>query len=412
MRQSDKLVSIVVPVYNVERYLERCIESIINQTYRNLEIILVDDGSTDSSSEICDLYKSKDERIIVFHKKNEGLSSARNLGLRNATGDYISFIDSDDYINCIFIERLLGLCVDNDADIAQCDFLCIDEFSQRLPAIASTITIKQGKEFLKDYCCNYNCVKETVSWNKLQKKQIFDGISFPKGKQHEDEFVSYKLFAKSNKVVTTNEYLYYYMQRQDSIMGKGFSLKSLDGLEALKERINYLENIHLNKEVIATKKKLAREYLSDYNQIREYFPNENLILQTLKEEYEYYFGGNIEDENRLVLQDTIDISDEKLSQFTEKPWILYGAGNYGKQVYKRLLNDSLEGTLDLWVDNFWYIHRKGGYPVQPLDRLIMQNNKKVLVAVKNYETFIEIKNNLLAWGFDRDNIKEIGLILD
>lgn len=237
-------VSIVVPIYKVEKYLDNCIQSIVEQTYANLEIILVDDGSPDECPRICDKWAKKDNRIKVFHKKNGGLSDARNFGLDNATGDYIYFVDSDDYINHQCIEILLNAIVETQSDIAACNVLEVKEnFYKQFK-----IDRNPKKEILKNI---ETCKKITKSghqgigivvWNKLYKKEVFNNLRFTKGIIHEDEAIIYQLIYPVKKFVYVHEYLHYYRLSSESIMRNEFNLKRFDILKALKMRINYLKD--------------------------------------------------------------------------------------------------------------------------------------------------------------------------
>lgn len=238
----DELISIIVPVYKVEKYLVRCIESIRNQTYSNLEIILIDDGSPDACPSICDEYALKDERIIVIHKENGGLSDARNTGIEMAKGEYIGFVDSDDYIHPDMYENLLKIAIANTADIAVCDvekvysgnYILNDEGEDNVrfyTGIQAVANIFDAELYLRS----------VVAWGKLYKKSLFDSIRYPKGKLHEDEFVTYRLYYKSSKVAYTDKRYYYYLQREDSIMGERKRKISDDVLEAYEELGDYFE---------------------------------------------------------------------------------------------------------------------------------------------------------------------------
>ncbi|MCR2823822.1 glycosyltransferase family 2 protein [Lederbergia panacisoli] len=241
----DDKISVIVPVYNVEEYLPKCIESIINQTYTNLEIILVNDGSTDKCGEICNHYELVDKRIQVIHKKNGGLSDARNEGLNAATGKYINFIDSDDYIHKEYYEALINLMVENNADITQCQFIKVYERNETKynndtnnDDINKDAIVLNNIEALNNLY-NNNYVPTVVAWNKLYKKELFADIRFPKGKIHEDEFTMYKLLFSSKKVAITPKGLYYYLQRGNSIMGENFNPKRLNILEAYSNQIEF-----------------------------------------------------------------------------------------------------------------------------------------------------------------------------
>ena len=243
----NELISIVVPVYNVEKYLKKCIDSIINQTYENLEIILVDDGSTDNSKKICDEYILKDNRIKVIHKENGGLSDARNVGVDKAKGEYIVFIDSDDWIDEKMIEILYYIIKKNNSDISICDyFLAYNEEEQNQKEEIQFYQFNNIEALKKLYDENLNIIM-TITCCKLFKKILFSDIKFPKGKIHEDEFTTYKLLYKSKKISYTNEKMYYYRQREDSITHRKFSIKNLDAVDAFEERISFFKNIVKNK---------------------------------------------------------------------------------------------------------------------------------------------------------------------
>ena len=180
----EKLVSIIVPVYNVEKYLSKCIDSILAQTYKNLEIILVDDGSKDNSGTICDEYSKKDKRIKIIHKPNGGISDVRNHGLKIATGDYIGFVDSDDYIAEDMFETLVSLLEKNDADISIVSFY--EYYNGKLIGVRENenVEIMNKVEAIKELLIDRKI--QSYTWNKLFKKELFDGLQFPVGKNFED----------------------------------------------------------------------------------------------------------------------------------------------------------------------------------------------------------------------------------
>lgn len=262
----NHLISVIIPIYNVEKYLEKCINSVINQSYNDLEIILVDDGSKDRCGEICEEYKIKDSRIKVIHKENGGLSDARNAGIRVAKGDYIAFLDSDDFIHIDFYKVLMSLMSEYDADIAQCELLRVNEdeiFNVSNNSDNEVIDVLSNTEALINLH-NEKCVNSVVVWNKVYKRELFEGILFPVGKIHEDQFTTYKVLFKANKVATTSKQMYYYLQRSGSIMGTSFNVKRLDALEACKEKIDfYKKNSLFNIEKMARKnfEDLIRDYL-------------------------------------------------------------------------------------------------------------------------------------------------------
>lgn len=239
------ILSIIVPVYNVEKYLARCLDSILAQTFTDFELIAVDDGSPDNCGNILDKYALKDERVKVIHKENGGLSSARNAGIDVAIGEYICFVDSDDYVSNVFVDRLYTLIKENDADISQC---CFKQTSNDTEVSSNGLEIDTytNVEMIKNLY-NQSYVTSVVAWNKMYKKKIFADVRFPHGKIHEDEGTTYKLFYNAAKVVTTTEDLYFYYMADNSITRSGFSLKKLDYLDVLKERMEFYKANNLEQ---------------------------------------------------------------------------------------------------------------------------------------------------------------------
>lgn len=236
-KASNPLISVIVPVYNVEKYLSRCLDSIISQTYKNLEIIVVDDGSTDDSRKLCDRYAEKDERIKVFHKKNGGLSDARNYGIERAHGEYISFIDSDDWVETKYIKVLYeGLCD------SSCDISMVKHFIDYPNKTIDTGTGNKIKLTPHD-CLDKMLYQEDIdvsAWAKLYSKNLFKNISFPKGCLFEDSATTYKLIDKSNAIYLNSMPLYHYVIRKESITNKAFSRKDFDIIKSTSEMAEYV----------------------------------------------------------------------------------------------------------------------------------------------------------------------------
>lgn len=234
----QKKVSVVVPIYNVEKYVVQCIDSILKQTYKNIEIILVDDGSTDESAKLCDLCGKRDNRIKVYHKTNGGLSDARNYGINKASGEYIIFIDGDDYVHKEFIKSLVVALENGNADMSICSFSYVGTIDEELSKMKSPIQteIISSDDFLKNKLFGYNYWYWVVAWNKLYKRNLFDKIRYPLGKQNEDEFVIHEIVSNCNKIACISRPLYYYVQRNTSIMGKSVSIKNYDAVEAMFKR--------------------------------------------------------------------------------------------------------------------------------------------------------------------------------
>lgn len=243
MHVSDKLVSVVIPVYNVEDYVEVCIKSVINQSYENIEIIIVDDGSTDKSAAICESFIGDDPRIRLFHKENGGLSSARNYGVARASGQYLYFLDSDDEIEPETIETLLKLLVDSGSDMAVGGYKYIDEYGNELQKVKGMVSaVMQKKQALEYfYLSDSNEVQKVTAWNKLYLIDKFkEVLYYPTGKIHEDEFLAHKIWNTANKAVLTDIPLYLYRKRQRSIMDMStVDVKRLDTIEAFVDRFKY-----------------------------------------------------------------------------------------------------------------------------------------------------------------------------
>ena len=227
----NKLVSIIVPVYNVEEYILKCLKSLSSQKYKNIEVIAVDDGSTDNSGKICDDFK--DERFRIFHKKNGGLSSARNFGIKKAKGEILAFVDSDDFVKEDFIEKMLERMVD-DVDIVVCGYNDEKPKEETLSGRIATIRFLTKQENI-----------DLITWNKVYRKSLFldNNIWFPEGKKHEDALTTYKLLSKARKIQYISESLYEYVVRENSIMNSGKKEEQLEMRElAAKEAIEYFKS--------------------------------------------------------------------------------------------------------------------------------------------------------------------------
>lgn len=214
----DKLITIIIPIYNVEAYLTKCLDSILIQTYRNLEILLIDDGSTDSCGEICDKYKSIDNRIKVIHKVNGGISDARNCGLSNATGELISFIDSDDWVHKEYIETLYKNLITYKADISSCSYIKVKESSKII--YNSTKKVRTKVYTSEEAIANilYRRYMDNSPWGKLYKKKLFDGLEYQKGIIYEDLDLFYRIYERANLIVHTNKQCYFYLLRKTSLI--------------------------------------------------------------------------------------------------------------------------------------------------------------------------------------------------
>jgi glycosyltransferase involved in cell wall biosynthesis len=237
----DSLISIIIPVYKVESYLVKCVESVMNQSYRNLEIILVDDGSPDNCGEICDQFASIDNRIKVIHKENGGLSSARNAGLKIATGDFIGFVDSDDWIEKCMYEYLVAKAIQEDADIVQCGFQAVfpnGKIERQYLFEDERYTTNQA--ILDAYFSQTKI--NVVVWNKLYKRDLIKDIRMVEGRLNEDTMFSLEVMLQSNKVVSIGKVYYNYLLRDTSIMKTAFTPKKMDAIFAQNHVTQLCEN--------------------------------------------------------------------------------------------------------------------------------------------------------------------------
>ena len=250
-------ISIIVPVYNVKEYLERCVNSIINQTYSNLEIFLIDDGSTDGSGELCDLFSKKDCRIKVIHKLNGGLSSARNAAIDVMTGEYVTFVDSDDYVDCTYIEKLYALAKKYDVQISVCGEkrFTIDEKSDLIFRDSPYVKLKNEKvlnpeEGIETFLNQYYF--DASAWGKLYLSSLFLNVRYPVGKNHEDIGTTYKLFMMASNIAFFSDPLYFYMQRPDSILHSFNNVKTLwNGIEMVEMQYKDVVNAYPKLEIAA-----------------------------------------------------------------------------------------------------------------------------------------------------------------
>lgn len=234
------LISVIVPVYKVEAYLDHCVQSIVDQTYRNLEIILVDDGSPDNCPAMCDAWAKKDCRIKVIHKENGGLSDARNAGMAIAAGEYLSFIDSDDYIAPEMFQLLLDRIKEDGSDIAACGVEMVFEDGAEPKNLTTAGNCILDRKAAMEAVIRESWLKQPV-WNKLYRTDMVRDILFPVGKYHEDVFWTWQACARAERVSVFDTPCYYYVQRSGSIMAEQYSLRRLDAIEAKEQRLAFIE---------------------------------------------------------------------------------------------------------------------------------------------------------------------------
>lgn len=236
------LITIVIPVYKVEKYLKKCIESIINQTYKKLEIILIDDGSPDNCGKICNEYAKNDQRIKVIHKENGGLSSARNAGIDIATGDYITFVDSDDYITEDYVEYMYKILKQNNVKMSTCETKIIyEEKETEQKEQKEDIQVLSARDLF--YNILFDKKSDVSAYSKLYALDLFKDIRYPNGVVYEDTATTYKLIEKCDRIAVGSKKCYYYFTRQGSISKiKGFNKNELDYIKNTEEMLDYLKN--------------------------------------------------------------------------------------------------------------------------------------------------------------------------
>jgi len=301
-----ELISVIVPVYKVENYLDRCIQSIVNQTYKNMEIILVDDGSPDNCPVICDAWAKKDSRIRVIHKENGGLSDARNAGLEIAHGELIGFVDSDDWIDPEMYERLARTLYDDKSDIAACtvEMFWEDETPNRLLTVQEHEILERTEAQL---ALLYETKLKHPVWYKLYKKSVIEGIPFEVGKQHEDVFWTYQVYGRADRVSIIDHIGYYYLQRESGIMGNcTYTVKRLDAIEAFERRYEYISEEFPELKTIA-KRSIVAACIFHGQMVLKYLPQNEQ-----RKVFEYLNEVNV----RYKLKHR-DYSDEKI---THRVW--------------------------------------------------------------------------------------------
>lgn len=308
----EELISVIVPIYKVEDYIQKCIDSIIKQTYNKLEIILVDDGSPDNCGKICDGYALKDKRIKVIHKTNGGLSDARNAGINIAKGQYITFVDSDDYIDSKMIETLYTCILKYQADISVIAFEKIDRERKTIKRNEDNyINVFSKIEGIK-YLFYENSSIGNYAWNKMYKKELFNNIRYPENRKMEDLGTTYLLFDNAKKIVFKNEILYYYIQREDSILHCIDQKLENDKYDLSLERFIYLKN--------------------KYPELKE---NYLYMLKTLLECYPYIDNTLTQNECKN-LYDFLSKQRHIYFQLNIKEKIKYNIFRFNKKMYVKL----------------------------------------------------------------------------
>lgn len=284
------LISVIVPVYKVEQYLSRCIDSILSQTFEDFELILVDDGSPDNCGKICDEYAQKDSRIIVIHKENGGLSSSRNTGIdwafENSDSQWLAFIDSDDWIHPQYLELLLSSATANNTDISVCEYSETSDFSD----FEHIFEISAKKMSPEDAFVSHP-VTAITAWGKLYKKHCFKNIRYPLGKLHEDEFTTYKILFENTHISYLDNKLYFYYINPNGIIRSDWSPKKLDAITALREQALFFRKNGYTRALEIVEKNILKnvliqiETVKDSDNYASYLPKLKRILRSCLRDY-------------------------------------------------------------------------------------------------------------------------------
>lgn len=385
----EPLISVLVPIYKIENYIGICIESIMNQTYKNLEIILVDDGSPDRCPEICDLYASKDDRIKVIHKRNGGLVSARKAGLLASTGDYIGYVDGDDWIGLGYYQSLLHSIEQTNSDIAVAGF-SRDLFSSTkniLNSFPSGVYDGDSLRVLRKQMLSHGPFYQhgvtTYLWNKLFRREVIIEPQLSVDNRitiGEDAAVVYNVILHSNRLVITDNCAYHYRQREDSML----KLSSNYALEYERLKI-------LNDFMVSSLKTETHEYKIN-QQIKEFITGTYIIRA----------GGHLENapEELTYFPFTTNVNGKKV--------LVYGAGTFGQQLVKRFKTDKLADIVG-WVDDDYREYRRCCMDVDPISRVCLQDYDYILIAILAPSTIKCIKKELFDFGVPDNKILSVSV---
>ena len=273
-------ISVIVPVYKVEPYIHRCVDSILNQTFTDFELILVDDGSPDNCGAICDEYAAKDNRITVIHKENGGLSDARNAGIdwafANSDSEWLTFIDSDDWVHPMYLEALYSAVKDTGYSISVCGY---EETTGEAPEVNETY-INPEIVNTESFYCEHN-TNAVIAWGKIYKKDLFIDIRYPKGKIHEDEFTTYKLLYKYLTIAFIKQPLYYYYRNTNGIMRQKWSLSKLVYLDAYEQQTVFFKRHSFKTSYLYSAKKYIRALMYEIT-VRFANTENSFLRKTLK----------------------------------------------------------------------------------------------------------------------------------
>lgn len=260
-------ISVICPVYNVKPYLKQCINSNLLQSFKNFELLLIDDGSTDGSEIICNIFEKKDSRIRVIHQENQGVSAARNVGLDHAKGTYIAFIDSDDIVYSEYLEQLYNSLTKNNADISICNYFHFvsEKDIKNWDVNSDSIRIYSGREACKKmYISDNDALSMVTLWGKLIPKNMFNNIRFPIGRIHEDQFILYKILYKCEKCIEIKKQLYGYRHNPTGIINSNFSNSRYDDILAMDQAIDFYKKQD-DKELVQAASRLRESLIAKYS---------------------------------------------------------------------------------------------------------------------------------------------------
>lgn len=413
MYKQEQLLTVIIPVYNVEKYINKCLESIINQTYKNLEIILVDDGSTDNSSYLCDEWQKKDSRITVIHKKNGGLSDARNAGLQIAKGELITFVDSDDYVMLDTYEQMIQAINSYEADIAVCGDFFVDENGENL-AIQNVKELSDMEVFNSQKALEILCKDKYIvshAWDKVYRRNVIINERFPTNHNYEDIYVMHKIFLNAKKIVHINQPKYFYVQRKGSIVKTPSIENQKDLLNAYKTRYDELDKI-VNNDIKWAQLNILIEVLTVCSQIYSIKNFENIVkfinfnLKQLsllgyslskKRKLKYFFAkSNL----NYVIKPT------KLKKYLQKRAFNNVIIDYKERKNYKKNNTQNDYNADIFLIGVPEYGNLG-------DQLIAEAEFKFLNDIFEKKTICQIKENEIRYDFKKvkKNIKDNGIII-
>lgn len=293
----NDLVSVVVPVYNVQEHLRECLDSLVRQSYSNIEIIIVNDGSTDQSEVICHSFVEKDDRIKYLFQENRGLSAARNTGIYNASGKYICFIDSDDYIHEDYIKKLYGILISNEADMSMCGYIREGKFATEFDD--EKCEVVEGKTMMRHFY-SYDVLLMNIVCNKLYRIDLFQNEKFPEGMLYEDFALNARIMYSCKKIAVCNDKLYFYRRNENGITMSHFSVHKLDALKQIENRLVFFYKVGEKSVYNRFLQEYEIENLKFFYLTKKYLKNRSIEKDLRKKYSKYFFEALSAKENRGV----------------------------------------------------------------------------------------------------------------